>query len=398
MSLINQMLRDLDERHAPPSDRAGLPPNVHVLPPEQRQPWRLVALIGFATAVATAWYFVVEVAEPPSPSPTPPAAVVVAPPIPPQAVKPPPAEPPVVAPEPPAVPENPPLVSTDPPSEAAAKPLEPMPSMREPATPRRTVPEARVSQREVPPAPSKGKQTSKGNQTSIEPNGAAKAAAGTTGGTARQDAVAPMAAAAPAPTPAAIDKRPRNASANEAADTEYHKAMTAVRRGAITEAIAGLYATLKLDPRHVSARQALLSLLVEQQLLDDARALLEEGLTLDPAQSGWAIALARLQLENGKLNDASDTLGRFSSHAEQNADYQAFFALLLQKQKRGKEAADRYRTALAIRPMESRWWYGLGLTLEADQKVQEAREAFLKARETGNLPAELANVIEQKLR
>ena len=110
------------------------------------------------------------------------------------------------------------------------------------------------------------------------------------------------------------------------------------------------------------------------------------------------MALARLQLENGKLADAVDTLARHARHAEQNPDYQAFQALLFQKQKRSREAAERYRSALALRPTESRWWYGLGLALETDQKPQEAREAFLKAKETGNLPAELTAAVEQRLR
>ena len=174
--------------------------------------------------------------------------------------------------------------------------------------------------------------------------------------------------------------------------------MSALRRGATNEAVEGLHAALRLDNRHVSARQALLSLLVEQQQWSEAQSLMEEGLALDPAQTGWAMALARLQLENGKLAEATETLLRHSRHAEQNADVQAFLALLFQKQKRSREAAERYRAALAIKPAESRWWYGLGLSLETDQKPQEARDAFLKAKQTGNLPPELAAAIEQRLR
>jgi MSHA biogenesis protein MshN len=198
--------------------------------------------------------------------------------------------------------------------------------------------------------------------------------------------------------PGAIDKRPRTSAASDAADTEYRKGLSAVRRGALAEAIERLQAALRLDSHHISARQALLSLLVEQQQWGEAQSLLDEGLAIDPAQTGWAMALARLQLENGKLADAVGTLAQHAKYADQNADYMAFHALLLQKQKRSREAAERYRAALALKPTEARWWYGLGVVLETDQKTQEAREAFLKAREIGNLPPELAGAVEQKLR
>lgn len=209
----------------------------------------------------------------------------------------------------------------------------------------------------------------------------------------------------PSPAPAepvtgqaSIDRRPHAAVGNEAAENGYRRAMAAVRRGSVTEAMSGLQGVLRLDSRHVSARQALLSLLLEQQQWSEAQATMEDGLNLDPAQVGWAMALARLQLEKGKLAEAADTLARHAGHADQNPEYQAFFALVLQKQKRPAEAADHYRAALALRPAESRWWYGLGLVLEGDRKAAEAREAFRKARETGNLPAELATAVEQHLR
>ncbi len=198
--------------------------------------------------------------------------------------------------------------------------------------------------------------------------------------------------------PASIDKRSRTSPAHDIAETQYRRALAALRRGATTEAVEGLHAALRSDAGHVSARQALLSLLVERQQWGEAQMLMEEGLTLDPTQTGWAMALARLQFENGRLADATETLARYARYADQNADYQAFDALLLEKQKRYREAGERYHAALALKPAESRWWYGLGLLLDADQKPQEARDAFLKARELGNLPPVLAAAVEQRLR
>ena len=49
-----------------------------------------------------------------------------------------------------------------------------------------------------------------------------------------------------------------------------------------------------------------------------------EGLELQPSQIGWAMSLARLQLEQGDLAAAEHTLARSQAHAEGSADYAGF--------------------------------------------------------------------------
>jgi MSHA biogenesis protein MshN len=209
--------------------------------------------------------------------------------------------------------------------------------------------------------------------------------------------IADSGAAASAAGPGHIEKQARG-GASEVAENEYRKAMADVRRGATGDGIAGLRRALLSEPRFNVARQALLSLLVEGQQWADAQTVCSEGLALDPRQSSWAMLLARLQLERGDQAGAAATLAQYAGGADRNADYQAFHALLLNRLQKPKEAAERYRAAVALRPTEGRWWYGLGMALEADQRPDESRQAFQKAREAGNLPADLASAVEQKLR
>jgi len=77
---------------------------------------------------------------------------------------------------------------------------------------------------------------------------------------------------------------------------------------------------------------------------------------------------------------------------------QGLFAFLLQRSQRHAEAAQRYQAALALRPGEGRWWFGLGLALEGAGRGDEAKAAFGRARDTGTLSADMLGVIEQKLR
>lgn len=360
MSLINKMLQDLDARNASHIERAGLSPHLRALPPRKTYSWRGPALAGVgALAGAVAVWLLLGGGEPPSspqpqlqPQPVPVPAVVA------------PAEP-----QPALQPAPPPVV----PALVVPMPLEAEPRGKtagQPASAAR-------------PAPTIGRGL--GVDLSLRVDD-------------RLDDLPTRPGGVVASTNASIDKQPRLSKAAEAADTEYRRALAGLRNGHVVEGMAGLRAALKLDSRHAMARQALLSAQIDQQLWQEAQATATEGLALEPAQSGWAMILARLQVERGDVASAAETLGQYASHAERNADYQAFYALLLHRQQRSREAALRYQAALALRPAEGRWWYGLGLALEADHRPQEAREAFSRAREFGNLPKEMAAAVEQRLR
>lgn len=195
-----------------------------------------------------------------------------------------------------------------------------------------------------------------------------------------------------------IDKTSRGVPVSEAAEGEYRKALAMVRRGSLAEGADGLRRTLQLEGRHSQARQALLSVLVEQRQWREALAVSSEGLTLDPTHSEWAMLAARLLVEQGDLARAADLLGTHAAQGEKNADYLAFYGLLLHKLQRSKEAVQRYQAAVTLRPAEGRWWYGLGMALEADHRETEAREAYRRAREVGSLTSDMAGQVEQKLR
>lgn len=349
MSLINKMLQDLDARNASAAERAGLSPRLRALPPKASYPWRgpAMAVAGALVGAVAVWFIVSPGELPPAPvqAPPPPAAVAVAP-------MPAPALPALVVPLPPE-------------PEPRAKPVLP------PVT---------------KPAPTVGRglgiDVSLKVDDRLDPPPSPQARA---------------LSSSPA-SPTGIDKQARTTRTWDAADAEYRRAMTSLRSGQIADGMSGLRTALKLEGHHTLARQALLSALVEQHAWAEAQAVAAEGLALDPAQSGWAMILARLQVERGDLALAADTLSQHLAHAERNADYQAFYALLLHKQQRSREAAQRYQAAVALRPSEGRWWYGLGLALEADQRSQEARDAFARAKDTGNLPPDLLVTVEQKLR
>ena len=207
-----------------------------------------------------------------------------------------------------------------------------------------------------------------------------------------------LSAPAAASAPGRVDKTPVAKTQRERAEADYRRAVGLVNGARIQEATDLLLDTLRQDGGHVATRQLLVRLLAEQQRKDEAMALLAEGLISQPGQITWAMMLARLQVDRGDLAAAARTLQGSQSFAAGNADYQGFSGHVQQRLGQPKEAINFYLAATRLAPADGRWWLGLGLALEADHRAADAREAFLRARASGSLNADLLAIVDQKLR
>ncbi|HEY8100818.1 MAG TPA: tetratricopeptide repeat protein [Burkholderiaceae bacterium] len=197
--------------------------------------------------------------------------------------------------------------------------------------------------------------------------------------------------------PIIIHKQVNELTVQQRAENEYRKALLLIQQSKPAEAIAGMEQALQLDRQKVSARQALAGLLIDANRQDEAVRRLQEGLAIDPAQAGLAMILARLQVEKGELKHALETLEHTLPYAAERADYQAFLAALLQRDGRNKEAVEHYAVALHQNPQNGIWWMGLGISLHAENRLPEAREAFGRAKSSNVLTPELQVFVDQKL-
>lgn len=339
MSLLNNMLRDLDARRAAPGERKELPGDVHPL--SGARPRRFPPLLAGAVlllALAAAWWWLASRSPglPPA-APVPQPAVAIAP-----------------APIPGAA--------------TPSKPVAPAPRVAATPAAKPSSPAA------VPAAPAVADRIA-------APGAADKAMA-----------------VRPQPGQARIEKTPLVAPAQVQADAAYRRGQTLLAQGAAAEAEAAFNQALRLTPEHAGARQALFGLLVEQQRKDEARDLLEAGVAILPGHVSWAMNIARLQMEKNDAAGAWATLQRSLPGAQANGEYRAFCGTVLQRLGRSQEAIPHFHAALATNPAEGRWWLGLALVLESAGHPAEAREAFARAKAAGNLPPDLAAFAEQKSR
>ena len=178
----------------------------------------------------------------------------------------------------------------------------------------------------------------------------------------------------------------------------YRQALTNLQQGRVAEAQSNLMQALEANPANQEARQTLAGLLLDNNRNDEARAILAAGLAIAPEQTNFRMALARLQVELGDKSTALNTLEQGLAYANDNADYQSFFATLLQRANRHEEAINHYNTALSINSSAANSLVGLGISLQATGKLENAQDAFTRAQSVASISPELAQFIDQQLK
>ncbi|HLA35366.1 MAG TPA: tetratricopeptide repeat protein [Rhodocyclaceae bacterium] len=375
MSLVNQVLRDLDARRAIDGARSGLPEAVTPLARRQEHgpasPWRWIGLLAaIAVAASLVWAWTSGRFNRPAPP-----LVAIAPlAAPPTTVVPPL---PLITPAAPAAPIAPPTSTPDP------IPLAPP-----------------VVEKELPPPTS---LTFFRLDTRLSKTSANKSAE--PGLFKADDAKLADSAPPPAATSATaidiaprVDKHMRQLRAEERAETEFQRGQTAQRQGQSAEALAFYRNALQLQNDHANARAALAALLIEAKQFAEAEELLRQGIELAASRRMSVLMLARLLVERNQLVAALELLQKHADLGQQSPEYHGFTATLLNRSGRAREAAEHYAAATRLAPNEARWWAGLGMALEAEGKPPAAREAFQKAHSLPGLPADLAQHVEQRLK
>lgn len=186
-------------------------------------------------------------------------------------------------------------------------------------------------------------------------------------------------------------------SPKQQADAEYRKGVQAQQQGRTPEAMAAYEAALKLNEQHEAARLAMAALLNANGQQAAAERILQAGMQQKPLHLSFVMALARLQLQRDQLDQSVGTLQAHLAAADNNADYQAFYAALLQRQVRHKEAVNHFQIALQISPHNGVWRMGYAISLQALDRKEDAKLAYQQALATRTLTPELTAFVQQKL-
>ena len=174
----------------------------------------------------------------------------------------------------------------------------------------------------------------------------------------------------------------------------YHRALDLSDEGRDTAALDAALDALRIDPQHGAARRLAASLALNLNRVDQAGALIEEGLKANPNDAELQYQRARALVVSG-LNEQA--LAELQGQARPTADALGLKAGLLAHEGQYPQAARAYELALREQPSNATWWLGLGVACDAQGQSSAARNALNRARALGTLRPDLQNWVEQKL-
>lgn len=201
-------------------------------------------------------------------------------------------------------------------------------------------------------------------------------------------------------TPLRIEKTIRPPTKSEQANQLYQQGYRALqqRQATSSDKAERLWQqALKTDPAHLKSVEGLLALYLSQGRKIEAAELLESGISYHPDNAQFALLRARLLTEQGNTSAAIATLEQATGNAVQQPELFALLAALYQQQRDYNKSIDSYQRALQLQPQQSNWWMGLAISLEGATKNAEAISAYKEAQQRGRLNKESQSYVRQRL-
>ena len=194
-----------------------------------------------------------------------------------------------------------------------------------------------------------------------------------------------------------FEKRAHPPSARELAAQSYQRALELIGQQNEAGAVNLLQDALALDPHYHPAREALAAAFLRLGQEAAAEPLLVDGLMLAPEHVPFAKLQARILAMRGSLSDAVELLERFRAAGAEDPEYQALLAAFYQRQGEHIRALKHYQLVLRSESDKAVWWMGLGISLEGVSKPKQALAAYRAAAVLGGLGDDSQRYIGERI-
>lgn len=202
----------------------------------------------------------------------------------------------------------------------------------------------------------------------------------------------------PLPVVRKFKKTERALSKEEQAKRAYQTGLAQLEKRDRQAAEVSFSHAVSLHPRLLEARLQLINLLLMQQRISEADTQLQSGLKLHPDSPELRKTYARLLLSEEQLEGAIGILiYEPLPDVVSDLEYHAMLAALFQEAGEHTAAVKQYTKLLEVRPRESLWWMGIAIALEQSGDLAQARKAYRQALETPGLRPDLENYIRDRL-
>lgn len=162
-------------------------------------------------------------------------------------------------------------------------------------------------------------------------------------------------------------------------------------------AIPALERALEFYPQHLNARLLLARTLHRSGQINKTANFLDESLALFPSNMQFINTRAQLYLQQKNPSAALNTLQRVSSDGRSEESYLSLLAATYQQLNSYSNAGKVYQRLVVINPAKAENWLGLAISAEKSADKTMAIEAYQQALSRNSLKPSVVNYIKQRL-
>jgi MSHA biogenesis protein MshN len=187
----------------------------------------------------------------------------------------------------------------------------------------------------------------------------------------------------------------RQLSAQGLADKKITQAEQAMEVNDLTKAASLFEEVLLLLPEHETARKQLAALWYGKKAYQDAINLLSQGIALAPQAEEMRLMSARIYFEQGQARQALNLLSPVNN--SDKVELQILLASVAAELNEHEVASAAYQKLLLLEPTVGRWWLGLAASFDSQGQFKPASHAYSQAINKGNLSIDAVRFARQRL-
>ena len=187
----------------------------------------------------------------------------------------------------------------------------------------------------------------------------------------------------------------RQLSADELAEQKLVLVEKALAAKQVEKAEKLLEDVVIIRPNDSQTRKKLAALWFGRQAYQDAVNLLSQGISLNSKDSSLREMKARIHLRQGQYTAALNTLKPLAGLKDEQ--YQVMLANTAQQANQNKTAVNAYKVLIAMKPDIGRWQLGLAVLYDKNSQFSLASKAYKKALTKKDLSVSSENFIKQRI-
>jgi len=175
-------------------------------------------------------------------------------------------------------------------------------------------------------------------------------------------------------------------------------AASLIQRGQIIDAYAQLLRFIEDNAEAHHSRETLATLLFAQQEYQQAEVIVDQGLLFAPNYSAYKKIKARLLILDRDPGAAANYLSDNPPALATDPEYFELLASAYQQNMQHANAIETYQNLIRHDSQQARWWVGMGVSLEAGGEVDDAISSYQTALQNSELDSALRQYSQNRMR